>query len=54
MLKGNRLFFAPLYSAEAVAYADEQNMKLFSFNSAGQVSPENMAAKTLLKSVGKK
>ena len=54
VLKGNRLFFAPLYSAEAVAYADEQNMKLFSFNSAGQVSPENMAAKTLLTSIGKK
>jgi len=53
MLKGNRLFFAPLYTDEAVAYADELNIKLFTFNPAGLVSPENMAAKTLLASIGK-
>ena len=53
MLKGNRLFFAPLYTADAVAYADELNMKLFTFNAAGQVSPENLAAKALLASLGK-
>ena len=53
VLKGNRLFFAPLYTSDAVTYADELNMKLFTFDAAGQVSPENMAAKTLLASLGK-
>jgi hypothetical protein len=53
VLKGHRLFFAPLYSAEAVAYADEQRMKLFTFNSAGEVNPENVAAKELLAILGK-
>ena len=53
VLKGNRLFFAPLYTPDAVAYADEQKMKLFSFTPAGQVFPENLAAKELLAAVKK-
>ena len=53
VLKGNRLFFAPLYTSDAAAYADEQKMKLFSFNPAGQVCPENAAARELLAVVGK-
>ena len=53
MLKGHRLFFAPSYSPDAIAYADELNMRLFTFDAGGQVSPENMAAKSLLASMGK-
>jgi hypothetical protein len=53
MLKGHRLFFAPSYSPDAIAYADELNMKLFTFDAGGQVSPENMAAKSWLASMGK-
>ena len=53
VLKGYRLFFAPLYTSDAVAYADELDINLFTFDAEGQVSPENMAAKTLLASMGK-
>ena len=44
-----RLFFAPLFTAEAMTYAQEMGILVFSFDMAGQVSPENNLAKQLVR-----